>query len=124
MLLDIDLFLEKEKDNPDYIYKRNSGTNKPGDFKQAAYDKEKAKLDKTKAAISLYTKYQEALDQLERYEFEDMIRWVLTKFQTDDLLLAKYQELYQYILVDEFQDTNGAQNQVLSQLLSYFDTPS
>ena len=124
MLLDIDLFLEKEKDNPDYIYKRNSGTNKPGDFKQAAYDKEKAKLDKTKAAISLYTKYQEALDQLERYEFEDMIRWVLTKFQTDDLLLAKYQELYQYILVDEFQDTNGAQNQVLSQLLSYFDTPN
>lgn len=124
MQLDIDLFLEKEKDNPVYIYKRSSGSYKPGDFKQAAYDKEKAKLDKTKAAISLYSKYQDALDKLERYEFEDMIRWVLTKFQTDDLLLAKYQELYQYILVDEFQDTNGAQNQVLGQLLSYFDTPN
>ncbi|MBK6858681.1 MAG: hypothetical protein IPG95_00005 [Saprospiraceae bacterium] len=53
MLLDIDLFLEKEK-TTDYIYKRNSGTNKPGDFKQAAYDKEKAKLDKTKLPF-LYT---------------------------------------------------------------------
>lgn len=124
MLRDIDLFLEKEKDNPDYIYKRSSGIFKPGDFKQAAYDKEKAKLDKTKAAIAMYSKYQDALDELERYEFEDMIRWVLNKFETDDLLLAKYQELYQYILVDEFQDTNGAQNQVLSQLLSYFDTPN
>ena len=124
MLNDIDAFLEKEKDNPDYIYKKKSGNNKQGDFKQAAYDKEKLKFEKTKAAIGLYTKYQEALDEIERYEFEDMIRWVLNKFQTDDFLLAKYQELYQYILVDEFQDTNGAQNQILSQLLSYFDTPN
>ncbi|HVV54436.1 MAG TPA: ATP-dependent DNA helicase, partial [Mucilaginibacter sp.] len=35
-----------------------------------------------------------------------------------------YQERYQYILVDEFQDTSGSQNELLKFLLNYWDTPN
>ena len=45
-----------------------------------------------------------------------MILRVLNQFKNDDELLGAYQEQYQYILVDEFQDTNGAQNKILEYL--------
>ncbi|MBK6543934.1 MAG: ATP-dependent helicase [Saprospiraceae bacterium] len=122
ILTDIDLHLEQEKSNPDRLYKRKSGIHNPGDFKQKDYTEYCRKFDRTKSALQLYHKYQAELDQLERYEYEDMIRWVIEKFETDDSLLAKYQEIYQYVLVDEYQDTNGAQNKLLFQLLSYFET--
>ncbi|MBK8079175.1 MAG: UvrD-helicase domain-containing protein [Saprospiraceae bacterium] len=50
-----------------------------------------------------------------------MILWVIKKFQEKDNLLAKYQEKYQYVMVDEYQDTNGAQNALLFQLVSYWE---
>ncbi len=124
MIQDIDQHLEELKSSPEYIYKRKSGQNKAGDFNQAKYDTDKKKFERTKTAIQLYTVYLSELDRAERYEFEDMIRWVLDKFETDEALLAKYQERYQSILVDEFQDTNGAQNQLLNKLISFFDTPN
>src|SRR6185312_9238632 len=39
-------------------------------------------------------------------------------------MLRKYQERYQYILVDEFQDTSGSQSELLKLLLSFWDTPN
>jgi len=39
-------------------------------------------------------------------------------------LLRRYQERYQYILVDEFQDTSGSQNELLKFMLNYWDTPN
>jgi DNA helicase-2/ATP-dependent DNA helicase PcrA len=47
------------------------------------------------------------------YDYDDMILWVLKAFRENDEILRRYQERYQYILVDEFQDTSGSQNQLL-----------
>ena len=38
--------------------------------------------------------------------------------------MRRYQERYQYILVDEFQDTSGSQNELLKFMLNYWDTPN
>lgn len=72
----------------------------------------------------VYAKYQEALHQEGRYDYEDMIAKVAAQMKADDALLARYQEQFQYILVDEYQDTNGAQHEVVDLLGSFDDKPN
>lgn len=83
-----------------------------------------ANLPKQRALVDLYTQYQSALRERGRYDFEDMIAFVVERLQADSTLLAHYQEQFQYVLVDEYQDTNGAQNEVIRLLGSYFESPN
>lgn len=68
----------------------------------------------------LYSQYQQLIQERGLYDYEDMVLFVVKLFSEDDELLAHYQERYLHILVDEYQDTNGAQNQII-QLLGSFD---
>lgn len=72
----------------------------------------------------IFIAYQQELQRLGRYDFDDMILFVLDAFREDQELLLAYQERFQYVLVDEYQDTNSAQNQILDLLGSYFDDPN
>ncbi len=63
--------------------------------------------------IEVFHKYQEMLEATGRYDYEDMILRVVDALRQEDWMLAGLQEKYQYILVDEFQDTNGAQYQFI-----------
>jgi DNA helicase II / ATP-dependent DNA helicase PcrA len=110
--------------NPDFIYQKNTKTAKKGDLKQALIDDLTEKLERLKATADLFPKYQMALERSGRYEYEDMLLWVNKAFKENEALLRNYQERYQYILVDEFQDTNGAQFQLLNQLLDFWETPN
>jgi DNA helicase II / ATP-dependent DNA helicase PcrA len=58
------------------------------------------------------------------YDYDDMILSVLNQFSQDENLLFDYQEKYQYILVDEYQDANSAQNQILNLLTKNDTTPN
>lgn len=124
LLADIEQYLIDKKEDPQFLYGRKTGDFKKGDFNPNKYSSFVNKFDRSKAFIKLYHSYQEALDEMERYEYEDMIRWVIEKFDEEEELLAKYQEQYQYVLVDEYQDTNGAQNKILFKLLNYFERPN
>lgn len=55
-----------------------------------------------------------------RYDFDDMIAFVVRAFENNELLLREYQEKLLYFLVDEYQDTNSAQNKIISLLTSYW----
>ena len=70
--------------------------------------------------LKFYKIYEQTLNKLGRYDFEDMINWVVEKFKTDESLLLDYQERFQYVLVDEYQDTNNAQNEIVNTLISYW----
>jgi len=52
-----------------------------------------------------------------------MIQFVTAKFQTDNDLLSNYAEKFQFIMIDEFQDTNNSQNNVIDLILSVGTTP-
>jgi DNA helicase-2/ATP-dependent DNA helicase PcrA len=117
-------FLQDLPENPAYLYQRSSKLFKKGDPKSAQIADVTEKIERLKAAADLFPKYQNALDRAARYEFEDMLRWVLSAFEKNEALLRTYQERYQYILIDEFQDTNGAQFQLLNQLLDFWDVPN
>lgn len=86
--------------------------------------KEIEKMEKLKAAVQAFPAYQKILREKQRYDFDDMISWVIDAFQKEPDLLASYQEQYQFFLVDEYQDTSGAQNKLVELLVSYWKDES
>ncbi len=116
--------LEDLKADENMYYKRNGKGFSKGDFKQKAFDEEKGKFDKLLAGAIEFENYLKSTREKGFYDFDDMILWVKKAFKTNDYILKKYQERYQYILVDEYQDTNGSQNEVVELLASYFENPN
>ncbi len=106
-----------------YKYTNKRGDKLPGDF-NSEYYKLIEKLTKLRAAVTEYPNYKKLMNQRSRYDFDDMIVWVLDAFKNDEQFLLNYQERYQYILVDEYQDTSGAQNELISLLIAYWDNPN
>ena len=82
--------------------------------------KQTKNLSKQKELLVLYIKYLTELRSRKRYDFDDMITFVVHAFETDEELLLDYQERFQYILVDEYQDTNAAQNKIVELLASFW----
>ncbi|MBI2464802.1 ATP-dependent helicase [Candidatus Shapirobacteria bacterium] len=81
-------------------------------------------IPKQQELLSLYVDYQQILKDRGRYDFDDMILFVFNAFKNNQDLLLEYQEKFQYILVDEYQDTNSSQNQIIELLGNYFDCPN
>jgi len=81
-------------------------------------------LPKLRDLSLIYQSYQDTLQQRGLYDYEDMILWVILALQTHQELLSQYQELYQYLLVDEFQDTNSAQMEILNLLTKNQSNPN
>jgi DNA helicase-2/ATP-dependent DNA helicase PcrA len=53
-----------------------------------------------------------------------MINFVLQKLEEDRELRDHYAETFQFIMLDEYQDTNNAQNQIIDLILSVADEPN
>lgn len=68
----------------------------------------------------VYSQYQKKLAELKKFDFDDMIGMVNQAFEKHQSLRLLVQEQLQYILVDEYQDTNSAQNQLLLHLTSFW----
>lgn len=64
----------------------------------------------------VYAEYQELLQANNAMDFDDLMMNTVLLFQERPDILSKYQERYQYILVDEFQDTNTTQYTLLKML--------
>ena len=120
----IDTYVESLPLREEYIYKKKTKNANAGDLKQAAIDEETEKMNRLKAAVAAYPVFQQIMDKEERYDFDDMILWVLRAFKNNENLLRKYQEQYLYVLVDEYQDTSGTQNNLVQLLISYWDAPN
>ena len=57
----------------------------------------------------IYLEYQKILEKNSALDFDDLLLKTIKLFQTDPRILTRYQIQYQYILIDEYQDTNPAQ---------------
>lgn len=71
---------------------------------------------KLRALANIYNKYLLGMQERELFDFDDMILRVVHALEIFAELRFNLQEQYQYILVDEFQDTNGAQLRLLQNL--------
>jgi DNA helicase-2/ATP-dependent DNA helicase PcrA len=65
--------------------------------------------EKLLATADVYAQYIDALAAQNLFDYDDMILRAVRGLQNNDDLRFTLQEQYQYILLDEFQDTNGAQ---------------
>ncbi len=75
-------------------------------------------INKLNELVIFFDEYNKYLREKSLYDFNDMINFVLVKFEDDDELKAHYAEKYQFIMLDEYQDTNNAQNKIIDLILS------
>jgi len=66
-----------------------------------------------KIAAKIYRLYQERLFEANALDFDDLLMFTVNTFKMFPEVKKKYQEKFKYILVDEFQDTNIAQNELV-----------
>ncbi|HEY1835273.1 MAG TPA: ATP-dependent DNA helicase [Candidatus Saccharimonadales bacterium] len=69
-------------------------------------------LEKLYAAAELYENYQQKLEEQGLVDFNDQIMTVLATLEKHDELRWNLQERFQYVMIDEYQDTNRAQLQL------------
>ncbi len=120
----VETYLADLPNREEYVYKRAGKGFAKGDLKQAQIDEEIRRMTLTRAAAELFADYTERMKKMGRYDFNDMIIWVLDAFKNNPALLLSYQERHQFILVDEFQDTNGSQSELLNMLTEFWEDPN
>lgn len=120
----IDEYINDLPNRDEYICKRATKNLKKGDVRWDKIEEQKEKMERLRAACNEFTKFQQLMRQRNRYDFDDMINWVITAFETNENLLRHYQEQFQYILVDEYQDTSGSQNKIVQLLINYWNKPN
>lgn len=120
----IDEYITDLPNRDEFVYKRKYKEFNAGDLKKDKIEDEKEKMEKLRAAVNEFDRFQQLMRQRNRYDFDDMINWVIKAFEENKNLLANYQEKFQYVLVDEYQDTSGTQNRIVELLISYWDKPN
>ena len=73
-----------------------------------------------KVAAKVYYKYEELLKKNNSVDFDDLLLLPVKLFKENKEILNMYQDKFQYILVDEYQDTNEVQYQFNKMLASKY----
>ncbi|MEG0371223.1 MAG: DNA helicase PcrA [Clostridium sp.] len=71
-----------------------------------------------KNTVEIYEKYQKKLENNNALDFDDIIMKTVQLLDTNEDILSYYHRKFNYILVDEYQDTNGAQYKLINILAS------
>ncbi|MSU54968.1 MAG: ATP-dependent helicase [Candidatus Taylorbacteria bacterium] len=88
------------------------------------YIKEKEHIEKNKELLKIFEGYEAMLAKKKQYDYEDMIVEVIKVLRAEPEFLLILQENYQYILADEHQDANNAQNAILELLSNFHPNPN
>lgn len=80
------------------------------------YEAQLKRILKAEEAYAIYEKYSVAMKERSLIDFDDMINFVLDAFSSDEEFLKKAASPFKYFLVDEYQDTNYAQNSIVFEL--------
>jgi len=120
----IDEYIDSLPARDEYMTKRATKDFKKGDIRTDKIAEETEKIGKLRAAVNEFDRMQSLMHSKKLYDFDDMINWVIKAFEENKQLLANYQERFQYILVDEYQDTSGTQNRLVELLINYWDKPN
>lgn len=118
------VIIEKQKKAYDAIedLTYDKGAHK-GKIKGKYKDLEK-KIKKNEELLIIYKAYEEELEKRRYYDYDDMIVETIKALEADPDLLLQLQEEYQYVLADEHQDANNAQNRLLELLTDFHESPN
>lgn len=108
--------LSKEKYNPLSLHSKISQIKnellEPEEFDHHTKNGEGA----SKTLSHVFYEYEKALVKNNAFDFDDLLQKIVWIFQRHPAILEKYQNKFQYILVDEYQDINTAQYQFIKLL--------
>ncbi len=98
----------------------------PEDIQQYIKTKEKTEFDEEalddlnclKDILKIYRSYEDYKTENNMLDFGDMLCAVHNLLKNKQLILKKYREKFQYVIVDEFQDTNYIQLQIVHLIAS------
>ena len=72
---------------------------------------------KMPAIRDIYRRYWERCRQAGAMDFDDLLVYTYILFRDFPEILARYQDQFRYVLVDEYQDTNKVQDEIVRQLM-------
>lgn len=78
----------------------------------------------TCSAVSLYQRYQDHLKANALFDYDDMVLDAVAALGEHPEFAAALRDQYQYILIDEFQDTNGAQMRIIESIVAGVERPN
>jgi len=115
----------KEMDLDDKVYKPSSVSDRismaknhlviAGRYASSAWASDDAS-SKRPAIKDIYMRYSERCRQANAMDFDDLLVQTYMLFENHDDVRQKYAEKFRYVLVDEYQDTNFAQQAIVLQL--------
>ena len=109
-----DLGLDTKKFVPRSVHSHISNLKNELVSTQQALDKAEGVFDRKIAEI--YEEYQRRLRNSGAMDFDDLLNVTVELFTAHPHTLNHYQERFQHVLVDEYQDTNPAQNDIVLKL--------
>ncbi len=111
-----ELNIDPKKESPKYFLAQISNAKnelkRPSDLRRDHVEEN---------VIRVYEKYQERLFKNNRVDFDDLLMLTVHLFEKEPDVLAFYQNKFQYIHIDEYQDTNGAQYKIVKLLAQRFE---
>lgn len=107
----------QEEKTPPLTAWKTSFSKKTESGKIILKDADPDRIEKLESLLGVYSQYQEELYKKGLFDFEDMIIMALNALQNNGNLKAELQEKYQYVMIDEFQDTNDSQFQLIKELV-------
>lgn len=87
----------------------------PQQYAQSAWSKDDATQKRPQVA-NIYIRYAERCRQANAMDFDDLLVYTYVLFQQHEDVRRKYVEKFHFVLVDEYQDTNFAQQSIVLQL--------
>jgi len=118
------MLLDKQVENFESIEDlRHSQGKREGDMK-GKYKAIEKKIRKNFELQRLYSLYEQEKVTKKVFDYDDAILELLEALKLDSELLLILQERFLYILIDEHQDSNGAQNMIASYLSSFHENPN
>ena len=80
------------------------------------YKNESGSMEKNKIIYSVYSSYENNLKNNNAMDFDDLLLNTVKLFKAHEDVLEKYRRRFQYVMVDEYQDTNHIQYELVSML--------
>ena len=81
--------------------------------KKSLDDEEQISLNNLKDILKIYRSYENYKTKNNMLDFGDMLCTIYNLLKNNSLILKRYQDRFQYVIVDEFQDTNYIQLQIV-----------
>lgn len=91
---------------------------------KASHEKQTKQYEKNTELAMVYAYYERAMAEGRFYDFDDMLLEIIRAMRGYDDFKLMLQEEYQYILADEHQDANAAQNRILELLSDFHESPN